>query len=309
LIIDALKSIIGNETFKPYDSELTGKEVNKKNFTIINQIVNSPIVCIDGGCSTIADGGSWTISKIKIGIVEYDGLKKSNQFIKEFYLIIVSKNKYEIVVYNNGISTRLNLNGVNSVKIEDLPSKIMKYFEWQACLKQSTENLIVMDSGFGAETIFEKELINKALINNLKVVGFCKTSRMRTDSGRSLVGLINSISPRNEKWFYYPIFENESFSKTFVAKLNKINGFAYKIEIPNYLDFINCFETLCFYSKDAEMPGYPYPLYKADKLARINSFELKKDLFIVENELKKTDLYFDSLSKSFHSKMDEKMYK
>jgi hypothetical protein len=309
LIIDALKSLLGKDSFMPYNDSLAGKEVNKNNFTIINEKNSCNIVCIDGGCATIADGGSWIIAKIKVGIVEYAGLKKIKQESKEYYLIIVAKDCYELLVYQNNKSYELKLKGIDSIKIEELASKIMKYFEWSACLELKNDCLILMDSALNAETDFEKELVKKALDNKLKIVGFCKTSRMRTLSGRSLLGLINSISPNNSEWFYHPIFEDEKLIKTFAAKLGKTSKFCYKVELPMYLDHSIIFKSLSFFSKDSEMPGYPYPLFKADKIARINSFELKKDLFTIEKELKKSDLFFDSLSNSFHSKMDEKMYK
>lgn len=309
MIIDALKSLLGKDNFTPYNDEFTGSEISKKKFTVINSKKSDNIICIDGGCATIADGGSWIIAKIKVGIVEYSGLKKIRQESEEFYLIIVSKEKYELMIYQKGKISELKLSGIESIKIEELPSKVMKYFEWNACLRQKTDSLIVMDSGLNAENEFEKEMVKKALDEKLKFIGFCKTSRMRTLSGRSLLGLINSMSPNNCEWFYHPIFEGEKMIKNFATRLGKTSKFAYKIEIPSYLNHSEIFEILAFFSKDSEMPGYPYPLYKADKVARINSFEKKKDLFIIERELKKTDLYFDALSNSFHSKMDEKMYK
>jgi hypothetical protein len=309
LIIDALKSLLGKDSLIPYDDNLAGNEIDKKNFAIIRDKIPSAIVCIDGGCATISDGGSWIIAKIRVGIIEYSGLKKIRQESEEYYLAAVSRERYEIIAWQEGKIIELKLSGIDSIKIEELPSKIMKYFEWSACLKQKNDCLIVMDSALNAETEFEKEIVKKALDSKIKIIGFCKTSRMRTLSGRSLLGLINRISPKNAEWFYYPIFENEKIIRTFAAKLAKISKFAYKIEIPNYLDYGEVFKALAFFSKDSEISGYPYPLFKADKMARINSFERKKELFNIERELQKSDLYFDSLSNSFHSNLDEKMYK
>jgi hypothetical protein len=307
--MDALKSLLGKDSLTPFDNDLKGNEIDKKNFIIIPAKVSSGIICIDGGCATIADGGSWTIAKIKIGIIEYSGAKKIRQESEEYYLIAVARERYEMLALQKGKIIELKLSGIDSVKIEELAGKVMKYFEWGACLKQKNDCLIVMDSALNAETEFEKEIVKKLLDSKAKIIGFCKTSRMRTLNGRSLLGLINSISPKNAEWFYYPIFKDEKIISAFAAKLSKNSKFAYKIEIPNYLDYNEIFKTLAFFAKDSEISGYPYPLFKADKIARINSFERKKELFIIERELQKSDLYFDSLSNSFHSNLDEKMYK
>ncbi|MDD4353945.1 MAG: hypothetical protein PHN56_05825, partial [Candidatus Nanoarchaeia archaeon] len=180
MIIDALKLMLGKDNFTPYNNEFIGSEVSKKNFSIINNKKSSKIICIDGGCATIADGGSWILAKIKLGIIEYEGLKKNRQETEEYYLIIVQKEKYELRIYNKGEISELKLSGIDSIKIEELPSNIMKYFEWNACLKQKKDCLIIMDSALNAEYEFEKELVKKALDEKLNVIGFCKTSRMRT---------------------------------------------------------------------------------------------------------------------------------
>jgi len=309
LIINELKALLGKDVFLPFSNELVGVDLDKKNFKTIDKKEASRIACIDGGCLTIADGGSWIISKIRIGTVEYDGLKKTRQEAKEYYLIIVQKEKYEVVALDNNVPINLKLRGVDSCKIEELASKIMKYFEWQECLNQKTDSLILMDSALNAETEFEKELVDKVLEKKISVIGFCKTSRIRTINGRSLLGVVNSISPKKTAWFYYPIFENEKIIKSFIAKLDDSSKFCYKVELPNYSNPEKIFSILRFFSKDSEMPGYPYPLFKADKLARINSFEKKKELYNIENELKKNDLFFDALSNSFHSELDNRMYR
>jgi hypothetical protein len=242
-------------------------------------------------------------------VVEHDGLKKIRQEVHEYYLIIIQKENYEIAYLDNGKLINLALKGVDSYKIEELPAKVMKYFEWRECLCQERDKLIIMDSPLVAETDFEKEIIKKVFFEKMKVVGFCKTSRMRTINGRSVLGVINKASPKGFAWFYYPIFENEAGVKTFAAKLNGASSFCYKIELPDYLEHDSAFSVLSFFGKDSEMLGYPYPLYIADKLARVSSFEKKRDFLRIERELKGSDLELDALAKSFHSVIDERMYK
>ncbi|MDD5053959.1 MAG: DNA double-strand break repair nuclease NurA [Candidatus Nanoarchaeia archaeon] len=309
MIINELKKILGQDDFMPFSEDFCGVKIESKNFSIIDGKMPCKVVCIDGGCSVLADGGSWSISKIKVGIVEYDGLKKIIQESKENYLIIVQKKGYEIVSISKAGVLKLNLSGIDSLKIEELPSKIMKYFEWVECIERNEECLFLMDSPLNAETAFEKEVIKKALEKKKNVVGFCKTSRARTVNGRSLLGVINFLGPKNSEWVYHPIFENEGDVKTFVSKLDSATNFCYKVEVPQYSDFKSVFKFLSFFSKDSEILGYPYPLFVADKVARVNSFEKKRELFNIENELKKNGLFFDALSGSFHSHLDSKMYR
>ena len=127
-------------------------------------------------------------------------------------------------------------------------------------------------------------------------------------NGRSVLGVINRASPKGLNGLS-PIFENESVVKTFVAKLDAASRFCYKVELPPYMDYAEVFRVLSFFGKDSEILGYPYPLYVADKLARINSFDKKRDFLRIAKELEGSDLGFDALSNSFHSVMDERMYK
>jgi hypothetical protein len=309
MIIEALRHLLGEDSLKPCGNDLVGKEIDGKNFSLIGGKFSKNVVCIDGGCAILSDGGSWMVSKIKTAVVEHDGLKKIRQEVHEYYLLVIQKEKYEIAYLDNGKLIKLDLKGADSYKIEELPAKAMKYFEWVECLAQGKDKLIIMDSPLVAETDFEKDIVKKAFLDKNNVVGFCKTSRMRTMNGRSVLGLINKASPKNAEWFYYPIFENEGEIKTFVVKLDASSRFCYKVELPDYLDYINAFRVLSFFGKDSEMIGYPYPLYIADKLARVSSFEKKRDFLRIEQELKGSDLELDALSKSFHSLMDERMYK
>jgi hypothetical protein len=69
---------------------------------------------------------------------------------------------------------------------------------------------------------------------------------------------------------------------------------------------------LAYYANDAELLGYPYPLLKADKLARINEYDRRRELTKFKVLLKKNNLESiekDERSTDMHSRLDKRMYR
>ncbi|MBN1923241.1 MAG: DNA double-strand break repair nuclease NurA [Nanoarchaeota archaeon] len=293
--------------------ELKGLPLTRNNFTAINGARACQVYAVDGGSSVISDGGAWIIAKIKIAVVGYDSEKKNHKTVSNYYASIINKNNYEITVTKDDKVVDLTLPDFNAYEIDEVPSKIMKILEWKTCrdlCNKGKKLFIMMDSPLEADNKVEEEVIRHVSESDNTVIGFCKTSRMRTTKGRSLLGVINGLSDKLKSWYYYPLYENEEGVNTFILKLNKISRFSHKVQMfAKENDFIKNFEVLAFFARDSETLGYPYPLVKADKIARITNFEKRKEMNIFERELKKTDLINDTYSQSFHAELDKRMYK
>ncbi len=67
-----------------------------------------------------------------------------------------------------------------------------------------------------------------------------------------------------------------------------------------------------FYSNDAELVGYPYPLLRADKVARISSHEKeaeRRNVSVTARRMGLTDIEYDILSQDMHERLDRRMYR
>jgi len=297
----------------PLHSELIGKEFNKQYFTELNEKKASTTFAIDGGCAVLVDAGTWTISKIKIGIVSYTGLKKDFEQTKDYYLKIIQKKDYELKLFDElGQDIKIDFPDFSKFDIDELQSKVMKILEWKTCLNLCNQNkklLILIDGGIEPDNEVEQETINQIKKTDNTVIGFCKTSRMRTTTGRNVLGVVNGLSEKKKSWYYYPLFNNEKETFTLIGKLHNHAKSCHKIQLFNLENINEIFNILCFFCNDSEIIGYPYPLLKVDKIARINSFEKKKEKNFAEKELKKSNIFEDVQNYEFHSNLDNRMYR
>ena len=294
--------------------------VSKKHFTAIKKKNASdlPVYAVDGGCSIIADGGSWIYAKIKISVIGYQGYKMIKKRIDNFYYGAVNTGRgRRDVLFEKNKQVDLNVKSMHkNGDIDEMPAKVMKLLEWNACLellKKSDSGMVLMDSGFNPDNKDEEKIIGMvkslSLKKNIPVIGFCKTTRMATNTGRSFIGVLSKMSSGLKKpWFYYPVFENEKNYSTGIVKMNFLGKYSYKINFwgNNVLSALN---ELTFYCNDKELLGYPYPLLKADKLGRVSDFETKSEFRRFKIQNAGNELLEDLKSQSFHSELDRRRYK
>lgn len=287
-----------------------GVPLSKNHFKKIVEKKEGELFAIDGGCAIIADGGGWIIAKIRVGVVGFDGNKKIYEKKSDYTATIVhQKNDFNILLENSNGKIENLLPKFKNIDIEELPAKIMKILEWLECEQLCNKNTnIVMDGALEPDNEKEKEIIENIEKSKSTIIGFCKTSRIRTNTGRSLLGVINTLG--DKKWYYYPIFENEMLIRTIITKLNKHAKFCNKVQLfKKTHDFNKILNILAYFASDSEMLGYPYPLVKVDKIARITSFEKKRETAVLERVLKQTALINDTYSQTMHPELDKRMYR
>lgn len=271
------------------------------------------IFAVDGGSSVIVDGGTWNISKIKIASVAYKNDEKCAETVDEYTLAAVMKRKklsFKLIPQTNMKFLP------NSTDIEEIPNLIRSVLEW-AKIKEISESsepgtVILRDGAFGSNEAYEKTIINDVFDSckkhGVEIVGICKTSRESTEYGRPVVGVINEAGFAclpNEKWLY-------SDNELTIAKLHEKSDFCYRIESPKKDNLIKTLGIVSYYSKDPELLGYPYPLLKADKVARVKEFEKEMEsakLKILARSLGKNFIETDEKSTITHSLLDKRAYR
>ena len=145
------------------------------------------------------------------------------------------------------------------------------------------------------------------LEKDIHILGINKTSR-QTDNVRPIIGVINEYSSKNLKnkaWLY----QREGLS---IIKFHPNSDFCFRVEYCGNGKIMDIVSKIAYYSSDPEIIGYPYPLFKADKVARIKEFEKnshKNHIKIISRELKKDFVDFDEKSAIFHDVLDKRAYK
>ena len=122
------------------------------------------------------------------------------------------------------------------------------------------------------------------------VVGIAKTTREGTH-GRSFIGLLYS----------HPGIWYAKINDIIFAKFHEKAKHIYLVDGNEEL-----FSYIPYYSNDPEILGYPYPLIRVDKIARIQSDEKRRLNFKIKERL--GNLKDDVLSQDMHSLLDKRMY-
>ncbi len=272
-VIDFIKNSVGHVNI---DVKVTPFEIEmpSKNF-----------VAIDGGSAIVVDGGSWIIGFIRIGKVEYNKKGETNEEVDEYWVGIANE---QIKVFDKeGNEIRVPIN-YHERDMEKLVGEVRKYFEFKKAAEQ--DKITFVDNAVKIVEGWEDELIMK--FN--KVIGVPKTTRASIN-GRSVVGLLSKIPGR-----WYTKIDDQIFSK-----LHPKSNYVYKIDLVN-LD-TSILPQIAYFASDPELLGYPYPLLKVDKIARISKAE-KEHLREKAKELL-GDIYNDTLSQNMHKNLDDRAYR
>lgn len=299
-----------------YSEELEEKslDVNLENFRELEALKSQKTVfAVDGGSSIIVDGGTWNISKVKIASLSYKNGEKRSEEGEEYIIGTMLKNKkmnFKIIPHVNFTFQP------NSTKIDEMPNLIRSILEWLK-IKSIAENsgdgaIILRDGAFTSNEAYEKAIINNTVETcknkGVSLIGVCKTSRTSTENGRPVVGVVNQVGSAampDKKWLY-------SDGELSIAKLHEKTGFCYKLESAQKDNLIKNLSIISYYSSDPELLGYPYPLLKVDKIARVKDFEKEMEnakLKALARSLGKNFVEIDEKTTIMHSLLDKRAYR
>lgn len=274
------------------------------------EISSKRFYVIDGGSAVILDGGGWLLSKIKIGEVCYESGKKTLEKVNSFFFGASKQDGS----FKMTLKPDAELKQPGNTKIEDVPNFIRSLLEWKTALEVANKlergDFLVMDSSLIVQNQHQNEAIKKVIAvcekNGINLIGVSKSSRKCFANGRSVLGFLNSFGKKNlakERW--YVSFENDYY-----ARLHPLSKFCYKIHFKG--DEKKIFSALAYYANDAEIPGYPYPLIRADQIARVSEDEKKLENINIKNlarNLKYDFVELDEYSTIMHDFLDERNYR
>ncbi len=270
-----------------------------KNFETISP--KGKLYAVDGGSGIISDCGSYIISKIKIGVTCYENSKRvsSEEKTDEYYVFVQDTEKgLKVKSFPDLKLNELKELKLNRCKIDEVQNEIRKFLERkkiEELSKKISENDLILGDGYFERIKFKEN-----------VVFICKTSRLRSKSGRPLIGYLNQIGKEkieNKKWMY-SISENE-----YIVKFHGKGKFCYKVNVKNPEKLNYFFGVVAHYSKDPELIGYPYPLLRVDKIARIRNDEKKTENRKLKNNKFGNLLRSDEDAAIMHELLDKRMYR
>jgi len=278
------------------------------------------VTAVDGGACIIADGGSWVLSKIRVASVHYDNGKRVPGLEtreEQYYTVIkkgsLSAGQKSAAMYEHSIS-ELKSDFKNVRELTEVPAVVMRTLEFKKAYELvkglPKGSLLLIDGLLKAETPDQEKCLGllefESKKQGINVVGIAKTFRHALN-GRSVIGSLIKERPES-KWAYSPV----KGSDCLIVKLHERAKFAYAVDYFKHTGISEVLSVLSYYSTDPVLIGYPYPLLKVDRDARISSHEKNLERNKLRIVCKREGLDFieyDEKSTSMHGVMDSQKYR
>lgn len=263
------------------------------------------IYAVDGGEAVISDGGVWLISKIRTAFVVYN----KNRVRESINNFIVANTEDEIKSFPETV-TELP----KKVEISEIPNHFRKIIElneiFNALNDAKKKDIVLCDFLFTPENeiiaVKISELIKKADEKEVVLVGIGKTSRANI-KGNSLIGFFNAMNEAKKNCWYCELEKPKNYFDV-VAKLHPNSRYTYRIN-TNSKEIEDILSVLAYYSSDPAITGYPYPLIRADWLARVTDNEKSLEKAEISRCKEYNKILHDELSMNFHDRLDEHSHK
>lgn len=269
------------------------------------------VSAVDGGSCIIADGGCWVLAKIKVASVHYhkgERLPAKEKDEEAYYTVIKDGDEYSHSI--SDLKPEFN----NIRELTEAPAVTMRALELRHALKvlksMPRDSLLLIDGLLKGDNMEQEAMLERIKRESEKkgvmVLGLAKTFRHAVN-GRSVIGSLIKERPSG-KWYYEPVEDSDCL----VAKLHAKSGYAYAISSFNHSEAKKALPLLAYYSIDPALIGYPYPLLKVDRDARVSSHEKhleKNRLRIICKKNKLDFIEYDEKSTNMHSLIDKQKYR
>jgi len=152
---------------------------------------------------------------------------------------------------------------------------VREYLELQACqhLAQSLSSgdLLLRDGLLSNLSVHPQlsELTQFCQERSIVLLGFAKTTTLKTEHGGSFPGALARVAPKGS-WYY--VLPSKTFSTSFV-KLHNNASYVFHVETLSDADPLHTFSQLAHHTRDPIFLGYPYGLIAVDQLARVSNQE------------------------------------
>ncbi|MCX8205280.1 MAG: DNA double-strand break repair nuclease NurA [Candidatus Nezhaarchaeota archaeon] len=132
-----------------------------------------------------------------------------------------------------------------------------------------------------------KELSEECRRRGVALLGVCKSSRLRLNTGEPLIGYLNHLGSKlapGRAWFYYPLFQLRGRGFDFIGepvavKFSGDSPYVFRVDVEGRLDE-GCLELHLgelAALQDTATPGIPYPLLGAHEEAKVSRHEAELD--------------------------------
>ena len=239
--------------------------------------------------------------KTKIPRVEYISLtytkteKEKLTYKTEIFPYIEDTRKYlpEQVDLEFDSFDRTLSRGSERADIQFVGTMARKFGEWKFAEMfldfLDTGDMIVMDGSLQTHYTNEEKYLDKlkkaSISKGIILSALSKTSKQFTKTGNSLIGSVNNLAKKNKvesEWICQLGSNEKDDYLIFIIKLSDVldRVFRFDIQKTQYLNLKDeeknmIFTKLIENASDATLPGYPYGLIDADRLARVSNNEIE----------------------------------
>ena len=280
-VITDIKKVLDSVSSPFFDKPKTIRQYNSQMMdeTLFSSLPSKPtasFTAIDGGSSAIYLSTSLAVFFIRVVGVSL----KENQSYSFFATIHLHKDEY-VISYSSLDSQKIPFLAElpDSVSVDDmlfsrtldLPIKTLGHFIRRLSEllvgSQSESELVLLDGQLRTHHPFEKKYVEKLAH---KTVGVVKTSRLVLESGKSVLYALSQVE-QSAPWVVSSLYEPKTSDVPLLCfvKLHPLAKHVFVCETYN----TDILSHLVSFSTDNSFLGYPYPLVKADELARISSQE------------------------------------
>ncbi|MBI2565206.1 hypothetical protein HYV79_04445 [Candidatus Woesearchaeota archaeon] len=268
---DIIKSINSNDLGSEI---LQNVKLDKNNFGLLQPTgCQPPTTFIDGGNGEIIGAANFTVQKIKIAAINYEGVKRLNRNLRTFTVLITKNKGFNIKI--------LELNQERffpeeSCSPQAIALKLRKQLEIEAMHAYLSRGIVIRDGDLISEQDFEKNIFDLlykfAEEKNTVIAGLAKTCTLTTNTGTPCTVALQKITK-------LPIWVYKTNTITNFVKLNKHSKYVFRIDCNKLSEEL--LSVLVHHAKDISFPGYPYGLIEADKFARVTEQECKQEKLLI----------------------------
>jgi hypothetical protein len=119
-----------------------------------------------------------------------------------------------------------------------------------------------------------------------------------------MLGYLNEVGP-DHPWVHK--LDSKVPYQDLVVKFHPKSEYCYRCHVLG-----EGLGVVASYCKDPELIGYPYPLLRVDKLARISQHEKemeRRGVRVLARKMGVEGFEYDIRSQNFHEKLDKRMYR
>ncbi|MFW5747051.1 MAG: hypothetical protein ACOCWQ_05895 [Nanoarchaeota archaeon] len=234
-------------------------------FSFSRCAVRPGIVAIDGGNAPIIEIPDMQVHQLHVAAVEAE---QDKPFCTKKAAWIIKGLPGKWRIYRKSAGGDLQEVALDVSGCEDVEAARAQ-LEYAEALRVSDNlsagSMVLLDGALSISPILSSIAERKQL-----AVGITKSSSILSDQGKSIYGMLPDLGGVRAAYI-----GKTDVAKVYMARLNEHSRYWFRIDIQDVpgVDPLRVLGQLATMSNDAAFPGYPYPLIKADMVARVTNQE------------------------------------